>query len=75
MKLLVFQIYGLIERVLKKLRNQQILLDILEKDLFEKFHNILGHIIILKNFGNNKHYLDILKLDLFVKFITFWVIV
>ena len=37
-----------------------------EKDFFEKYYYILGHIIILKSFGNNKYYLKILKLDLFV---------
>ena len=39
-----------------------------EKDLFEKYYYMLGHIIISKNFGNDKNYLEILKLDLFVKF-------
>ena len=44
-------------------------------DLFEKFHIILGHIIILKSFGNSKYYLAIMKLDIFAKCITFWALV
>ena len=39
-----------------------------EKDLFEKYYYIWGHIIILEIFRNDKHYLEILKLDLFTKF-------
>ena len=39
-----------------------------EKDLFEKYHYILSHIIILERLGNDKYYLEIMKLDLFVKF-------
>ena len=39
-----------------------------EKDLFEKYYYILGHIIITIRFRNDGYYLEILKLDLFVKF-------
>ena len=38
-----------------------------EKNLFEKYYKVLGHIIISKNLGINEHYLEILNLDLFVK--------
>ena len=38
-----------------------------EKDFFEKYYYIWGHIIISESLGNDKHYLESLKLDLFVK--------
>ena len=37
-----------------KVWNQQILLEILVNDLFEKCHSILGYIIISDSFGINK---------------------
>ena len=39
-----------------------------EKDFFENYYNVLGHIKILKSFGNDKYCLEILKLDMFAKF-------
>ena len=39
-----------------------------EKDFFEKYYYIWGHIIISKSLRNDKYYLEILKLDLFAKF-------
>ena len=39
-----------------------------EKDYFEKYYHVLGHIIISESFGNNEYYLEILKLDIFAKF-------
>ena len=69
MKLVVFQVYGFIERVLETLKSTSIAWNF--EDLFEMFHSILGHIIIAEMLRNDKHYLEIPKMDLFAKVYDF----